>query len=91
MSGRQRLCKGRGRTIEMELFASRLVVRGGEQFGEVTHPETNETYHTRFQQKDKDRWQLDGCTAAKVCLTAPGYRRWDRWLFCSRALHRCEC
>jgi hypothetical protein len=26
-----------------------------------------------------------------VCLTAPGYRRWDRWLFCSRALHRCEC
>ena len=37
--------------------------------GRLPHPETQEMYNTRFQQKDKDRWQLDGCTAAKVCLT----------------------
>jgi hypothetical protein len=53
----------------MEVFASRLVPKGGELFGEITHPDTKEKYNTRFQQKDKDRWQLDGCTAAKVCLT----------------------
>jgi uncharacterized protein (DUF2147 family) len=57
------------KNVGMELFASRLVAKGGELFGEITHPETKETYNTRFQQKDKDRWQVDGCTAAKVCLT----------------------
>ena len=53
----------------MELFASKLVAKGGEWFGQVAHPDTKETYNTRFQQKGLDRWQLDGCTAAKVCLT----------------------
>ena len=56
-------------SVGKELFASKLTAKGGELFGQIAHPETQETYNTRFQQKDKDRWQLDGCTAAKVCLT----------------------
>jgi uncharacterized protein (DUF2147 family) len=50
-------------------IASKLVAKNGEWVGQVTHPETKEVYNTRFQQKDKDRWRLDGCTAAKVCLS----------------------
>jgi hypothetical protein len=57
------------KNVGKELFASKLVAKGGELFGQIAHPETQEMYNTRFQQKDKDRWQLDGCTAAKVCLT----------------------
>jgi hypothetical protein len=60
---------GGPKNVGKELFASKLVVKGGELFGQIAHPETQEMYNTRFQQKDKDRWQLDGCTAAKVCLT----------------------
>src|SRR5712664_3464155 len=55
--------------VGMELFASKLTAKGGELFGEITHPETKEKYNTRFQQKSNDRWQIDGCTVAKVCLT----------------------
>jgi uncharacterized protein (DUF2147 family) len=55
--------------VGMELFTSRLVAKGGELYGEITDPETKEKYNTRFQQKDNDRWQLDGCTATKVCLS----------------------
>ena len=57
------------KNVGMDVFASKLVAKGGEWFGQITHPETKEAYNTRFQQKDKDRWRLDGCTAAKVCLT----------------------
>ena len=57
------------KNVGKEMFASKLVAKGGELFGQIAHPETQEMYNTRFQQKDKDRWQLDGCTAAKVCLT----------------------
>jgi uncharacterized protein (DUF2147 family) len=57
------------KNVGMEVFASKLVAKGGEWFGQVAHPDTKETYNTRFQQKGRDRWQLDGCTAAKVCLT----------------------
>ena len=57
------------KNVSMDVFASRLVAKDGEWFGQIVHPETKETYNTRFQQKDKDRWRLDGCTAAKVCLT----------------------
>jgi uncharacterized protein (DUF2147 family) len=57
------------KNVGMDVFASKLVAKNGEWFGQVTHPETKESYNTRFQQKDKDRWQLDGCTAARVCLT----------------------
>ena len=57
------------KNVGMEVFASKLVAKGGEWFGQIAHPDTKETYNTRFQQKGGDRWQLDGCTAAKVCLT----------------------
>jgi len=57
------------KNVGMELFASKLVAKDGALVGQITHPETKEIYNTRFQQKDKDRWQLDGCTATKVCLT----------------------
>lgn len=49
--------------------ASKLTAKNGEWVGQITHPETKDVYNTRFQQKDKDHWRLDGCTAAKVCLS----------------------
>jgi len=57
------------KNIGMDVFASRLAAKDGDWFGQITHPETKEVYNTRFQQKDKDRWRLDGCTATKVCLS----------------------
>jgi hypothetical protein len=57
------------KNVGMDVFASRLVAKDGEWVGQITHPETKEVYNTRFQQKDKDRWRLDGCTATKVCLS----------------------
>ena len=57
------------KNVGMDVFASKLVAKDGAWFGQITHPETKETYNTRFQQTDKDRWRLDGCTAAKVCLS----------------------
>src|SRR5215831_15475422 len=57
------------KNVGMDLFASKLISKDGDWYGQITHPETKETYNTRFQQKDKDRWHLDGCTAAKVCLS----------------------
>jgi uncharacterized protein (DUF2147 family) len=55
--------------VGMQLFASKLVAKDGNLFGQITHPENKETYNTRFQQKDHDKWLLDGCTAARVCLS----------------------
>jgi len=60
---------GGPKNLGMDVFASKLTTKNGEWFGQITHPETKEIYNTRFQQKDKDRWHLDGCTAAKVCLS----------------------
>ena len=57
------------KNVGMDLFASKLVPKGGEWVGQITHPDTKEVYNTRFQQRDKDRWRLDGCTAAKLCLS----------------------
>lgn len=57
------------RNVGLDLFASKLASKDGAWFGQITHPETREIYNIRFQQKAKDRWQLDGCTAARVCLT----------------------
>jgi uncharacterized protein (DUF2147 family) len=57
------------KNVGLDLFASRLTEKGGEWFGQIAHPETKEIYNTRFQRADKDRWRLDGCTPAKVCLT----------------------
>lgn len=58
------------KNVGMEVFASKLVAKDGQWVGQIAHPETKESYNTRFQQKDKNRWHLDGCTTAKVCLTA---------------------
>jgi uncharacterized protein (DUF2147 family) len=57
------------KNVGMDVFASKLVAKGGEWVGQITHPESKQVYNTRFQQKDKDHWRLDGCTAAKVCLS----------------------
>lgn len=58
------------KNVGMEVFASKLVAKDGQWFGQIAHPETKESYNARLQQKDKDRWRLDGCTAEKVCLSA---------------------
>jgi uncharacterized protein (DUF2147 family) len=60
---------GGPKNVGLEIFASRPAAKGDELFAQITHPETKETYNTRFQQKDKDRWQLDGCNGARVCLS----------------------
>jgi uncharacterized protein (DUF2147 family) len=57
------------KNVGMDLFASKLIAKDGAWYGQITHPQTKETYNTRFQQMDKDRWHLDGCTATKVCLS----------------------
>lgn len=57
------------KNVGMDVFASKFVGRNGEWFGQITHPETKELYNTKFQQVDKDRWRLIGCTSAKICLT----------------------
>jgi uncharacterized protein (DUF2147 family) len=57
------------KNVGMDVFASKLTAKGNEWFGQVTHPENKQVYNTRFQQQDKDRWRLDGCTATKVCLS----------------------
>lgn len=57
------------KNVGMEVFASKLTSKNGDLIGQVAHPATKETYNTRFQQRDRDRWRLDGCTAARVCLS----------------------
>jgi len=57
------------KNVGLDLFASKLTAKDGDWFGQIAHPESKEIYNTRFQQKNKDRWQLDGCTPARVCLT----------------------
>lgn len=57
------------KNIGMQLFAANLVVKDGNLYGQITHPETKEVYNTRFQQNGPDNWRLDGCTAAHVCLS----------------------
>ncbi len=55
---------GGPKNVGMEILASKLVANGEEWFGQIVHPETKQTYDTRFQQKDEDRSRLDGCTSA---------------------------
>ena len=57
------------RNVGIDVFASALTAKGSDWLGQIAHPETKEIYNTRFQQKGKDRWRLDGCTAARVCLS----------------------
>src|SRR5438067_1308944 len=42
------------KNVGMDLFASKLVAKDGQLFGQITHPETKESYNTRFQQNDRD-------------------------------------
>jgi uncharacterized protein (DUF2147 family) len=57
------------KNVGMQVFATNLTAKDGDLFGQVTHPETKEIYNTRFRQDGADRWQLDGCTTARVCLS----------------------
>jgi hypothetical protein len=57
------------KNVGMELFGSKLVAKDSQLFGQIVHPETKETYNTRFQQNSRDTWRLDGCTATRVCLS----------------------
>ena len=57
------------KNVGLDMFASKFNAKGNDWVGQIAHPETKELYSTRFQRKDKDHWRLDGCTAARVCLT----------------------
>jgi uncharacterized protein (DUF2147 family) len=57
------------KNVGMEVFATQLTVKDSKLFGQITHPETRDIYNTRFQQDDGDKWRLDGCTVARVCLS----------------------
>lgn len=57
------------KNVGLDMLASKLIAKGNDWVGQIAHPETREVYNTRFQRKDKDHWRLDGCTAARVCLT----------------------
>ena len=57
------------KNVGMEVFAAQLTVKDGNLVGQITNPDTKEIYNTRFQQQTADKWRLDGCTAARVCLS----------------------
>jgi hypothetical protein len=57
------------KNVGMQVFATDLVAKDGDLVGQITHPDTKEVYNTRFQQEGPDKWRLDGCTAARVCLS----------------------
>jgi hypothetical protein len=57
------------KNVGMQVFANDLTAKDGDLFGQITHPETKEIYTTRFQQDGPDKWRIDGCTAARVCLS----------------------
>lgn len=57
------------KNVGMDVFTSKLVAKGDEWFGQITHPENKEVYNARLQRKGKDQWHIDGCTARKVCLS----------------------
>jgi len=57
------------KNIGLELFASELTNKEGAWVGDVVNPETGATYRTRMQFTSSGTWHLDGCTAARVCLS----------------------
>ena len=57
------------KNVGHDVFTSKLIAKGDDWFGQIADPETRATYNTRFHQLDKDRWRLDGCTNANVCLS----------------------
>jgi hypothetical protein len=57
------------KNVGMEVFANKLTAKDGNLLGLIADPETKDVYNTRFQQNGPDKWSLDGCTAARVCLS----------------------
>jgi uncharacterized protein (DUF2147 family) len=57
------------KNVGTEVFATQLAVKDGNLVGQIVDPNTKEIYNTRFQQQAADKWRLDGCTAARVCLS----------------------
>jgi uncharacterized protein (DUF2147 family) len=60
---------GGPKNVGLDVFTSKLIAKGADWFGQIADPATKATYNTRFHQVDKDRWRLDGCTSANVCLS----------------------
>ena len=57
------------KNVGLEVFANDLTAKDGDLFGQITHPETKEIYTTRFRQEGPDKWDIAGCTTARVCLS----------------------
>lgn len=57
------------KNVGMEIFASAIISKGNDLFGQVIDPKTNLIYRTRFRQVNQNKWRLDGCTSKRVCLT----------------------
>jgi uncharacterized protein (DUF2147 family) len=57
------------KNVGMEVFATQLTVKDGTLVGQIVDPNTKENYNTQFQQQSENKWRLDGCTAARVCLS----------------------
>jgi len=57
------------KNIGLEIFASELVQRDGDWFGQIINPETGASYNTRMRFTRLKTWRLDGCTTSKVCLS----------------------
>lgn len=57
------------KNVGLEIFASELVQRDGDWFGQIVNPETGATYNTRMRFTSLKTWRLDGCTTSNVCLS----------------------
>ena len=57
------------KNVGLEIFGSELTNKEGAWFGDVVNPETGASYRTRMQFTGSGTWHLDGCTAARVCLS----------------------
>ena len=57
------------KNVGLEIFGSELTNKEGAWFGDVVSPETGATYRTCMQLTGSGTWHLDGCTAARVCLS----------------------
>src|SRR5262245_10269953 len=40
------------KNVGMEVFGAKLTAKDGMLFGQIVHPETKDSYNTRFQQKN---------------------------------------
>ena len=71
-------CAGKGlcskviagpKNVGMEIFASEMIQKNGDWYGQIVDPGTGTIYYTRLRFTDSKTWHLDGCTASKVCLS----------------------